>query len=891
MGMRIGKLDLRRGERRRPGIGRAFAAALLAAAGAAGASGQAAPDAPTGAASRDAPFFSPAYARSSGSARGSVPGPAEEFKAALGGIELPLAPRLPAGTRFAAECEGLDSDFLDLVLFKNGVIERIEADERGEARLDAPLPDEALGSENLRVTVTAGRLGEAFSPYLPFGAYEHDDFSLREPALELPDGRRIAPKSVLALQGTGNLRIRRYVPGSVIEFGDGDVSGGAPEPSLPAMVSFEFSIPPEFMTDFELDLSPARAPEGEAAVVFRYAEGAPGSERPALVARLLVDATPPELNLSGPAIGGTARGDLRLDAEARDGASGVAKVEASLDGKTVALPFLAKAVGLSVGEHEFHVRARDFAGNESERALSFRTEDEAPMPPRVLPAAAGLVSAELVDPQGDSLRLELRRGWTLRAGDPSVRAFSGLYPLEPPAAPRGEDETPLEPALLAEADGRLAETRASSRFPGHRFELELPEAPTDRVRVVWEGRTLPLRSLTAWAWDFEAEAWARKAAGPEGPLSWDLDAAREIRDGRANLLVLDPPAEARDEEPFTIAWISDPQYYAAHYGAIYESMATWLARAYREGEIAYLVDTGDVVDSAVDRGQWLVADRAMGIIDEAGLPYGIAAGNHDVYQEELIYDTFLYYFGDERAARRGYAVPGGSWRGGIHRYDLQSFGGRDFLFLYLGYGFESDPEAVEWARSVLAAHPDRAAIVCLHSYLQASGATAGRAAPVFANLVAPFPNVALVLCGHIHGAARSERVLGLPGGGARSVHELLADYQSGPMGGSGFLRLLRFDPGLGTLSVNTYSPWTGETSFFSKEMDEFELAVALPGAEKLVATDCLRVEVYGSELLGSLEGIRSGEIAAIAVPPGSEWYLAAEDTYGGRSASGVMRGD
>ncbi|MDP3178569.1 MAG: hypothetical protein Q8M76_11755, partial [Spirochaetaceae bacterium] len=447
MDTKIGTLESQRGRRVRTKTGRAFAVVLLATAGALGAAGQAA-------------HFSPAYAKSSGTARGSVPGPAEALIATLGGIDLPLIPRLSAGTRFVAECEGLDLDFQDLVLFKNSVIERIEGDPRGQARLSALLPDEALGSDNVRVSVAAGRKGVAFSPHVPFGAYEHDDFSLREPALELPDGRRIAPKTVLALQGTGNLRIRRYAAGSVIEFGDGDVSGGAPEPSLPAMVSFEFSIPPEFMTDFEIDLSPAKAAEGEASVVFREAGRATGSAAPAMVARLFVDATPPEISLSGPAPGAMARGDLRMDADAQDRASGVAEIAASLDGEAVGLPFLAKAVALCVGEHEFLVRARDVAGNESERRLSFRTEDEAPKPPRALPpqagAAADLVSVELGDPQGDSLRLELRRGWTLRAGDPSVRAFSGIYPLEPPAAPRSEDETPIAPGLLAEADGRFA---------------------------------------------------------------------------------------------------------------------------------------------------------------------------------------------------------------------------------------------------------------------------------------------------------------------------------------------------------------------------------------------------------------------------------------------------
>ncbi|MFA6508779.1 MAG: metallophosphoesterase, partial [Treponemataceae bacterium] len=724
-------------------------------------------------------------------------------------------------------------------------------------------------------------------PFIPFGAYEHDDFVLRGVALELPDGSRLVPDRMLSRLGSGALKVRSYDESAAIEVGDGEIAQGMPVPSRPQMVSFDFPIPPEARTAFELDLSSITHADGEVIVSLYPPAAAP------LSARLFIDSKPPEIVVPFPAPGVLVRGKVRLDATARDEAGGIAGPDASLDGVPVTLPLEIEAASLPAGVHEFVVRARDRVGNEAAKRLSFYTENENPLPPGVLrspeaqgsPAARPGIKVELRDPQGDELRLELRRGWKLGTADGSVRAYAAVYPLDPPKTRRSESEAAVEPSVLSAVDGARAEISTVSGFPGHRFELRLPDARLERARVTWTGSTLPGRQLTAWAWDYETGAWTYKVAGPSGPLSWELDLVREVRNGTANILVLDPPLPAAAEKGFTIAWLSDPQYYAASYPAVYESMTKWVAEQYRAGEIDYLIATGDMVDVAVDEKQWHNADRAMSILDEAGIPYGVASGNHDVQQEALVYDTFLHYFGDARDTRLGSRTVGGSWRGGIHSYDLVSFGSQDFLFLYLGYGLESDPDAVKWASGILATHPNRVAVICLHSYLKANGARAAKADPVFERLVRPFPNVALVLSGHIHGAARSERLVEFPGSDSRKVHELLADYQSGPMGGSGFLRLLRFDPVRSLVSVRTYSPYLDKRNFFSPEKDEFELSFSFPPPVKLVSTDSIAVEVFGSDVLAFRDGIVSGSMVELAEPTGGAWYPVALDHFGGKSSS------
>ncbi|MFA6507330.1 MAG: hypothetical protein WCT14_14625, partial [Treponemataceae bacterium] len=97
--------------------------------------------------------FDPPYARFGGTARGFSSLPAAELRATSGGIDLPLSPRLPAGTVFMVEFEGLDRGFHNAVLYKNREISVVEGDAAGKAILRVLLPDEALAAEDIRISV------------------------------------------------------------------------------------------------------------------------------------------------------------------------------------------------------------------------------------------------------------------------------------------------------------------------------------------------------------------------------------------------------------------------------------------------------------------------------------------------------------------------------------------------------------------------------------------------------------------------------------------------------------------------------------------------------------------------------------------------------------------
>ena len=46
--------------------------------------------------------------------------------------------------------------------------------------------------------------------------------------------------------------------------------------------------------------------------------------------------------------------------------------------------------------------------------------------------------------------------------------------------------------------------------------------------------------------------------------------------------------------------------------------------------IQYLFHNGDIIDDQPNVREWEQADAAYRMLDEAGVPYGILAGNHDV---------------------------------------------------------------------------------------------------------------------------------------------------------------------------------------------------------------------------------------------------------------------
>jgi len=816
------------------------------------------------------------WASPAGYLRGSTDGPTTDLAARVGEEELYVAPLLPSRSVFAVDYEGVSPGSLDSVYFKTTELLRF-APTGGAAKgtLRVELPPEALAESYLPVTLYSGDAENRYSPYIPFNAYDYDDFSIRNVRIETPDGRVLRPASMVGYFGHDLTAFKSYEEAKTYEFGNGGPDAWNDSKLL--MAVFAFEMDPAFARDFEIDISGLSLKEGKA-VLDIMKDGKKAASLP-----FAVDATAPVIHIAAPKDSMPLRGKVTIDASAVDSGSENPRLTASLDGRNVALPLQFQATGLTAGRHELVVHARDAVGNESKASYSFRTADENPKIPVIDMPAKGQAAITLADPQNDELVVEIRQGWRLTTTEGSVVAVADIYPRDPPLALEGPAEVFLDPLTVGAADGEAAEASALAGFPGHRFEVSVPQAPLDSIRITWEGSTLPGRHISAWTWDFRVGRWTSSASGSSGPLSWDIDLVRQVQAGKAQILVMDPP-EAIDA-PFTVAWMSDPQYYAESFPAIYDKLANWLADGYRSEKISYVVDTGDIVNKSLERRQWVVADTVMRILDAAGLPYGAISGNHDIQHEQKVYDAYLYYFGEKRFA--GDLHRGGSWKGGINHYDLLSFGAYDFIFLFIGNGYEADPEGLAWADGVLKAYPDRAAVVLTHYYLNANGTKSAGGKAIYDALVVPNDNVRLVLCGHIHGAATVKQRLKRADGSSRLVTEMLADYQSNPFGGEGYLRLLTFDPSKARLAVRTYSPWLDKWNSFGQAKDEFDLEFEFPEPVKQISTDYFKADVFGTTALSSFGFQPSGSTLRVAAPDVG-WYALVQDKFGGMSKSAVL---
>jgi hypothetical protein len=255
---------------------------------------------------------------------------------------------------------------------------------------------------------------------------------------------------------------------------------------------------------------------------------------------------------------------------------------------------------------------------------------------------------------------------------------------------------------------------------------------------------------------------------------------------------------------FSIVWISDTQNMVYHdFPGALESMGKWIIdNRYREN-IKYVVQTGDAVDNGFCEWQWVnyhkLYDQFAGQI-----PFFVVAGNHELHVKFERWDAYL-------ARPEISTIPRvNSFERGKAVYATFEVDGEKFLLIGAGYGAEL--ESVDWMNSVLKYHPDYTAILLFHGYLKAHGEYLAIGEELFERVVKPNPNVRLVLCGHCTGntSYRLEEIDddgdGTPD---RAVNALMYNYQDWVQD-CGQLRLLTFDTATRSITVKTFSPYTGK---------------------------------------------------------------------------------
>ena len=287
-----------------------------------------------------------------------------------------------------------------------------------------------------------------------------------------------------------------------------------------------------------------------------------------------------------------------------------------------------------------------------------------------------------------------------------------------------------------------------------------------------------------------------------------------------------PPAA--DEPQFTVVILPDTQYYAAQYPLILEAQARWIVKKRDENAIALVIHEGDIVDRD-EPAQWARASASLHLLDGV-VPYVLSIGNHDYDRVGRLierHSSVDAYFPPD-----GFA--GTDWFKGTfepgrieNSYAVVETPSGPWLVLSLEFGPRDS--VLEWADRVAQRFPTVPAMVVTHAYLTSDGRRYDRWSPrpqpwhprlylgdtvaggandgeeIWRKLIAKNDNIRFVFCGHDLGDGLA-RLTSVRRDGSK-VHQILANYQMEALGGSGYLRLMRFFPARPRVAVSTYSPY------------------------------------------------------------------------------------
>ncbi|ULL14888.1 hypothetical protein DVH26_10800 [Paenibacillus sp. H1-7] len=727
------------------------------------------------------------------------------------------------------------------------------------------------------------RAGSVTRPY-----YENqpepglDDFNIRNVRLVLADGTV--------------LRDPKYAnPSTILDMGDNGRF-------LP-VVYFNFTIPERYWDGISYRWNTAAAFDGPHRVEVSLPDGRKDT------ASVIVDNQGPVVT-ANITEGSTYKGAFEIQASASDAASSVKSFEVKLDGKLIEVPYSTSSAALTPGEHNLVLKAVDAGSKSTEKTIKFTTPAEQPGKPLLAAPTDGAqdtdtnvsLQVSVSDPTGDPLNVKFFKGQKINAADAEVTAYKHAADVEPPLTLTSSGETQLtaeEQAAAGASDDRYVTTDSTEQFPYQRFEVEAgaETGAGDRLELSWEGHSLKGRKVGLYAWNYTAAKWDSLASTvavseEDFTLTAAVDGGNYARNGKVQVLIQDE-IPRREQYDFTFASIPDTQIYAEIQPEYFESQVNFLRDAKESMNIQYVMHVGDVVNSAGIKGQWERADKFMKVVEDAQIPWGVVAGNHDVFDGGATsvpdYSEFSKFFGEKRFKDKPYY--GESYKDNKGHYDLISAGGNDFIFVYMGWGLND--EDMGWMNTVLKQYPDRKAVIVVHEYLQNNAARSATGNQIYQKVVVPNPNVWMVMSGHFTGSSlRTDQIDDNKDGQPdRKVYQILNDYQGIPNGGNGYLKLLHFDTKTDTVYVNTYSPYLDDYNHYDPSKDEFKLSVDLKPMVKRVATDAMTVKVYSGDAIGSAQAA-SGSTAMVSWNglKGStnyEWYALAEDSFGGRSYSDI----
>ena len=268
-------------------------------------------------------------------------------------------------------------------------------------------------------------------------------------------------------------------------------------------------------------------------------------------------------------------------------------------------------------------------------------------------------------------------------------------------------------------------------------------------------------------------------------------------------------------EKFTLAIMPDVQREA--YGDTrFRNRLQWLVNNRSALNLKLVLQVGDMMDFNLE-SQYAFMSEGMKILDRAGMPYVTCIGNHDSAAVRAdsgsaapgnvnanLRNTARYnaYFPTTRFRDLAGVYEAGKIDNAFHTFTA---GGLQWMVINLELWARTG--AVEWARSVVASHPNHNIIFLTHMHLNSDSTIGqtnggyGNNSPqfVFERAMKPYANVRLVFSGHvgIHGYRTD------PGAGGSTIYQFLQCYHDNY---TNPVRLLTIDTSAGTMTTRVYCP-------------------------------------------------------------------------------------
>jgi hypothetical protein len=295
---------------------------------------------------------------------------------------------------------------------------------------------------------------------------------------------------------------------------------------------------------------------------------------------------------------------------------------------------------------------------------------------------------------------------------------------------------------------------------------------------------------------------------------------------------------------------------------MFDAQTTWLVNNQVTRNIVYTTHLGDIVNDVGTIAQWDIAGKlaatkgALTALDDAGMKYSLAVGNHDGGPSNTT--NFNSYFPSTRVG------DGHMGSDNDNNYGLFSYGGMDFILINIEYG--ADSTVIAWADDLLTNPPynTRRAIVVTHDLLTNCTTLSSTGQAIYTALQ-DRPNLFLMLGGHLDSP---ECRLDLPRTGMDTVYALRSDYQT-RSGGNGWLRLMEFQPAVNQIQVYTYTPFLDQWE--TDANSQFTLPYAMGG------TACAAWQTIATN-----PGIASGASTTVSWGPLAassqyQWYVSISD--------------